>query len=203
MRALLSLALGLARAALWPLYLILLAYAARVGPWPRSLGIVVSAVLTGLAPALLVLDLLRWLARPGGWPQRHLDVPPLVARQLGRAGRFAAVVAVVLLLPAYLFDHDLIAPEGRPLKAPALARMLLIGFELTIWATCLRMARGRSPCLEWLASPSALPPETLQVIAGESQPDRHATTRSRARAGLLWLGRRRAYSPVWSWRPSR
>ena len=44
MQALRSLALGLARAAIWPLYLILLAYAARVAPWPRSLGILVSAV---------------------------------------------------------------------------------------------------------------------------------------------------------------
>ena len=44
MQALRSLALGLARAATWPLYLILLAYAARVAPWPRSLGILVSAV---------------------------------------------------------------------------------------------------------------------------------------------------------------
>ena len=46
MQALRSLALGLARAAIWPLYLVLLAYAARVAPWPRSLGILVSAVTT-------------------------------------------------------------------------------------------------------------------------------------------------------------
>ena len=49
MRALRSLALRLARAALWPLYLLLLAYAARVAPWPRSLGILVSAILTAVA----------------------------------------------------------------------------------------------------------------------------------------------------------
>ncbi len=43
MRAFRSLALGLASAAIWPLYLILLAYTARVAPWPRSLGVLVSA----------------------------------------------------------------------------------------------------------------------------------------------------------------
>ena len=52
MQALRSLTLGLAKAAIWPLYLVLLAYASRVAPWPRSVGILVSAVLTGAAIAI-------------------------------------------------------------------------------------------------------------------------------------------------------
>ena len=31
------------------------------------------------------------------------------------------VAAVIFLLPVYLFDHGLIAPEGRPLTAPSIA----------------------------------------------------------------------------------
>ena len=48
MRALRSLALGLARAATWPLYLISACLRGPSGPWPRSLGILVSAVATGV-----------------------------------------------------------------------------------------------------------------------------------------------------------
>ena len=105
--------------------------------------------LAGLALALfLVHDLLRWLARPSGWAERYLEMPAPVARQLGRAGRFLVVAAAVLLLPVYLFDHGLIAPEGRPLHAPAFGRFLILAFELVVWGTCVRLLRGRSPlCL--------------------------------------------------------
>ena len=94
MRGLRSLALGLGRAAIWPLYLVLLAYAARVAPWPRSLGILVSAVTTGAAIAILVHDLLHWVTSPSGWPEQYLGVPRAVARQLNTAGRFVVIAAV-------------------------------------------------------------------------------------------------------------
>src|SRR5262249_10351410 len=64
MRGLRTLAMGVAAAAVWPLYLGLLAYTARQAPWPRGVGILVSAILSGLALAVLVHDLVKWLARP-------------------------------------------------------------------------------------------------------------------------------------------
>jgi potassium efflux system protein len=202
MRALRALALELARAALWPLYLVLLAYVARVAPWPRSLGILVSAILTAFAIAIFLHDLLRWLAWPGGWAEEQLGIPRLVARQLGRMGRFVVVAAVALLLPIYLFDHELIAPEGRPVAAPALSRLLFIGFELVIWCVCARLLRGRSALLDWLANVFASTTDPAQPIQAETSlsaelsprdatPRERATASSRAVAGLLWLGRRR------------
>ena len=66
MQALRSLALGLARAAIWPLVSGSAGLRGPGGPWPRSLGILVSAVMTGAAIAIFVHDLLRWLAWPSG-----------------------------------------------------------------------------------------------------------------------------------------
>ena len=153
MQALRTLALGLARAAMWPLYLVLLAYASRVAPWPRSIGILVSAVMTCAAIAIFIDELLRLLAWPSGWAERKLGVPAAVARQLGWDGRFVVSSAVVFLLPVYLLDHELIAPEGKPITAPALGRLLVLGFELFVWGTCVRLVRGGSPLLGWLSNP--------------------------------------------------
>jgi potassium-dependent mechanosensitive channel len=201
MRALRSGALKLARAAIWPLYLVLLAYAARVGPWPRSLGILVSAAVTAAAMAILVDDLLRWLVWSSAWSERRLHLPQAAARQLDHAGRFLVVAAVVFLLPVYLFDHELIAPEGRPVTAPAFGRLLLIGYEVLVWATCVRLLRRSSALLAWFALPlspaaggapyvaplasSVAEPKALSA-SGTSQ----AGTSSRILAGLVWLGRR-------------
>jgi len=202
MRALRSLALGLARAAIWPVYLLLLAYAARVAPWPRSLGILVSAILTAVAMAMLVHDLLRWLVWTPAWPEWSLDLPQPVARQLDRAGRFLVVAALALVLPVYLFDHELIAPEGRPVTAPALGRLLIIGYELLVWGTCVRLLRRSSALLAWLGLPQSSPPDSEAAVSpfsstpaeltaikgvGTSQP----AAASRVLAGLAWLGRRR------------
>ena len=63
------------------------------------------------------------------------------------------MAAVVFLLPVYLFDHELIAPEGKPITAPALGRLLVLGYELLVWGTCLRLLRGYSPLLGWLSLP--------------------------------------------------
>jgi potassium-dependent mechanosensitive channel len=202
MRAWLTLLLELVRAALWPLYLVLLAYVARVAPWPRSLGILVSAILTAAALGLFFHDLLRWLAWPGGWAEQQLEIPRPVARQLGRAGRFIVIAAVALLLPVYLFDHELIAPEGRPLAAPALSRFLVITFELFVWGVCARLLRGRSALWDWLATavssagtdseaPRADSTQTDLAATGPSVPLEGATEGARALVGLFWLARRR------------
>jgi len=199
------LALGLAGAAVWPLYLVLLAYASRVAPWPRSLGILVSAGLSGLAIAILVHDLLRWLARPSGWVERHLDIPEAVVRQIGRAGRFIVVSAAVFLLPVYLFDHGLIAPEGgRPVTAPSLSRMLILGFELVVWGTCVRLLRGSSAILACIKIPSSTasdsdPVPLASLLASKSSRSSAITgpnvpvvsPGSRVHALLAWLGRHR------------
>jgi len=202
MRALRSVALKLTRAAIWPVYLLLLAYAARVAPWPRSLGILVSAILTGVAMAMLVHDLLRWLVWAPERPERILNLPQPVARQLDRAGRFLVVAALVLVLPVYLFDHELIAPEGRPVAAPALGRLLVIGYELLVWGTCVRLLRRSSALLAWLWPGQSSPADgeslvsplestsadlTAMTEVGRSQP----AVSSRVLAGLAWLGRRR------------
>jgi potassium-dependent mechanosensitive channel len=204
MRALLTLALELVRAALWPLYLILLAYVARVAPWPRSLGILVSAVLTAVALALFLHELLRWLAWPGGWWEQKLEVPRPVARQLGRVGRFIVVAALGLILPIYVFDHELIAPEGRPIAAPALSRLLAISFEIIVWGVCARLLRGRSALWDWLATAVPAPDDSAEPARVDgSQPDETAIgpgaalartsgpSRALALAGLLWLARKR------------
>jgi potassium-dependent mechanosensitive channel len=202
MRALQSLALGLAAAVIWPLYLVLLAYAARVAPWPRSLGILVSAALSALAIALLVHELLRWAVRSGGWAERYLDIPSAVDRQAGRAGRFLVIAALCCLLPPYLFDHHLIAPEGQPVTGPALGRLLILAFELLVWMTCLRLLRGRSALLAWIPFPptsdsATNAAATEHALAGSGPTHVAGWARapaprpSRLHAMLRWLGTHR------------
>src|SRR5262249_58663345 len=69
---------------------------------------------------------------------------------LSGAGGFRGAAEETLLLPVYLLEHGLIAPEGRPVAAPSLSRFLILAFELAIWGTCVRLLRGRSPLLAWL-----------------------------------------------------
>jgi hypothetical protein len=155
MKAVQILAFKLARASLWPSYFLLLAYAARVGPWPRSLGILVSAILTTAAIGVFIHEMLRLLTWPLDGSKHLLSVPLGVGRQLERAGRFLVIAAFFSLLPAYVFDHELIAPEGRPLTAPALGRLLVIAYELLVWGSFVRLLSRKSPALLWLATPLA------------------------------------------------
>jgi potassium efflux system protein len=202
MRTLRFLALALSRAVIWPAYLLILAYAARVAPWPRSLGILVSAILTAVAIASLSHDLLRSLVWAPARAEGYFDLPKPVARQLHRAGRFLLLAALALVLPVYLFDHELIAPQGRPVTAPALGRLLLLAFELLFWGTCVQLLRRSSGLLDWLglpqSSPSepALPEASLPASSREiAEPTEvgaaQGPTASRIVAGLAWLGRRR------------
>ena len=198
MRGLRSLALGTAAAAIWPSYLVLLAYLARQAPWPRSVGIVVSATLTGLALVVLVHGLLRWLARPSGWAERYLEVPAPVARQLGRAGRFVVVAAAWTLMPVYLLDQGLIAPDGRALNAPVFSRFLILAFEVVVWGTWVRLLSGRSALLGWFAIGPALEPAdepanapaTRSSASGVKEMPVGASP-SRVQAGLVWISRHR------------
>jgi potassium efflux system protein len=166
------------------------------------MGIPISAGLYGLGVAVLLHGLVRWLSRPSGWVERYLEVPAAVVKQLGRAGRFAIVAAAAFLLPVYLLEHGLIALEGRPLTAPALSRMLILGFELAVWGTWVRLLRGRSALLAWFAiettaSPGQEPSASLPPgqFAGRLTAPRRGTgesqRRSRIQVGLAWLSRRR------------
>jgi potassium efflux system protein len=198
MRGLRSLALGTAAAAIWPSYLLLLAYLARQAPWPRNLGILASATLVGLAMAELLRGFLKWLARPSGWAEHYLGMPAPVARQLGRAGRFAVAAAAGLLLPVYVLDQGLIAPEGRPLNGPVFSRFLILAFELALWGTWVRLLRPRSPLWTCLANEGAgeAGGGSADLSSGTpAGPDASAATgngeTSRVQAGLLWFSRRR------------
>ena len=89
------------------------------------------------------------MTRRDGWTERFLGVPEPVGRQLCRTARFLSAVAVVLLVPAYLLSSGEFAPGGRPIKAAAFCRLLILGFELVVWVSMLRLVRRGSPILEW------------------------------------------------------
>ena len=197
MQCLRSVGFGLAKAAIWPLYLVLLAYMARVAPWPRSLGVLISAVSTGAAIAIFIHDLLNWLTSPSGLLEQHFGLDKPLARQLNRGSRFVAVAAATLLVPVYLLDHELIVPEGKPITAPAIGRLLVLGFELLILAACVRILRRGSPFLSLLPLPQASDSEPRpngSTIPGRStSPVANFNSRSsfsvsaKAYSALVWL----------------
>ena len=147
MQALRSLALGLARAAIWPLYLVLAGLrgsgrSLAAQPGHLGFGRVDRCGDRDFRPRPVALaDIGRQGGRSITWA-----CPRAVARQLNSGGRFVVVAAVVFILPVYLFDHELIAPEGKPITAPSLGRLLVLGYELLVWGTCVRLLRG------WLAA---------------------------------------------------
>ncbi|MBV8130553.1 MAG: hypothetical protein JO114_23125, partial [Planctomycetaceae bacterium] len=148
-RAIRSLLLGLAWASTWPAYLVLVAQVARLGPWPRNLGILASTALHGLAIGAFVPGVLAWMTRRDGWTERFLDVPEPVGRQLCRTGRFLAAAAVIFLVPVYLLSSGEFAPGGRPIRAAAFCRFLILGFELAVWAALVPLVRRGSAILHW------------------------------------------------------
>ncbi len=155
-RALRCLTLGMAWTAIWPAYLGLLAVAARRGPWPRSVAVPAASVLSALALAALALALLRWIFRPSGWAVCYLDMPEALAGQVAKAGRSLVVLAIALLLPAYLLAQGEIAPDARPVVAPAISRFLVIAFELAACVYLVRISRRG-------AVPKVADEETLTV----------------------------------------
>ncbi len=190
MKLLQILTLKLARASLWPLYFLLLAYAARVAPWPRSMGILVSALLTAAAIGFFVHDMLRWLVWLRTEPDRYFGFPQPVALQLDRTGRFLMVAAFLSLMPVYLFDHELIAPEGRPFTAPSLGRLLIIVYEVIVWGTFVRLLSRSSAMIEWLATPFSSDGEG-QGSGGHLISQASSVVSMRFHRGLAWLSRHR------------
>ncbi len=176
-RAIRSLLLGLAWASIWPAYLVLAAQVARLGPWPRDLSILASTALHGLAIGIFVPGVLAWMTRRDGWTERFLGVPEGVGRQFCRTGRFLAVAAVIFLLPAYLLSSGEFAPGGRPIKAAALCRLFILGFEFAVWAALVPLARRDSAILDWCN----LEPSPAAGEAAEQG----------AAGWLAWISRRR------------
>ena len=79
-----------------------------------------------------------------------------------------AIAAAATILPAYLLDNGLIAPEGRTVHAPSLSRFLILAFEVVAWGTWVRLLRGRSPFLSWFAIDSSdEPAEAVPALASD------------------------------------
>ncbi|MGC8638421.1 MAG: mechanosensitive ion channel family protein [Isosphaeraceae bacterium] len=198
-RAFRSLVLGLLWASIWPSYLVLVAQAARLGPWPRNLGILASTVLHGVALGVFVPGVLAWLLRRDGWAERFLGVPAPVGRQLCRAGRFLAAAAVVCLVPAYLLSSGEIAPDGRPITAAVFCRFFILTFEVAVWATLFRLVRRTSPFMCWCdleATESSAAASSPGRIDGADARDANATTTAataveKPTPWLGWLSRHR------------
>ena len=190
MKLLQILTLKLARASLWPLYFLLLAYAARVSPWPRSMGMLISALLTTAAIGFFVRDMLGWLVWFRTEPDRLFGFPQRVALQLDHTGRFLMMAALFSLMPVYLFDHQLIAPEGRPFTAPSLGRLLIIMYELIVWGTFARLLSRSSAAIEWLATPFSSD-DHGECSEAHSVSQASSIVSLRFHRSLAWLIRRR------------
>ncbi|WP_435005315.1 mechanosensitive ion channel domain-containing protein [Tundrisphaera lichenicola] len=143
--------IGLGAAAIWPAYLALVAYALMEGPWPRDLAWPASVLMLGLAGSLFVVNSGRMAFRKRGWAEEVLLAPEDVTRQCRRVVLTIAIAGFVLVMPEVLLGGGLIAPEGRPISATALGRLLILGFELTCWILAYRLLRPTSPLLLWLA----------------------------------------------------
>jgi potassium-dependent mechanosensitive channel len=198
-RAFRSLVLGLAWASIWPAYLLLLAQAARLGPWPRNLGVLASTALHAMAIGSLVPGVLAWLTRRDGWAERFLGVPAPVGRQLCRVGRFLAAAAVVCLVPAYLLTRGEIAPEGRPITAASISRFFILGFEVIVWGTLLWLLHRGSALMDWFdlecstASSESTPAQAMPSAFTANLSPTPSTTApsSRPFTWLTWLSQRR------------
>jgi small-conductance mechanosensitive channel len=147
--------IGLVSVATWPAYLVLVAYAAKVAPWPRDLAWPAFVLLLWLAGALLVANAGRTALRRRGWAEEVMLAPREVTRQIRRVVLTLAIAGFVLLMPEVQLGHGLIAPGGRPISASSLGRLLVLGFELTCWVLAYRLLRKSSPLLAWLSGEPA------------------------------------------------
>ena len=154
MRKLRRLGYGLVSAAVWPVYLALVAFAVKSAPWPRDLAWPSCMVLLGLAGAWFIARAGRMAFRDGGWAEADLAAPHDARRQLRRVSNTLAIAGACLLIPELLFSKGWIAPGGRPVAAGSLGRLLVLSFELICWILAYRVLRRKSPLLEWLTTDS-------------------------------------------------
>lgn len=142
---------GVVSSAFWPAYGLLLAHAAHMGPWPRSLGRPLWFAIAALSIAAFVKSLTRFAFQPGGWCETFLDAPENVGKQARRLSLILIVSALVLLLPKVMLEHGLLSPAERSVSAPAICRVLGLTFEVVAWGAvyCL-LSRKRSAVVNWL-----------------------------------------------------
>ena len=142
---------GVVCTAFWPGYGLLLAHAAHMGPWPRSMGRPLWFAIAALSIALFVTNLTRFLFRPAGWFETFLDAPSAVGKQARRLSTTLTIAGLVLLLPKVMLDRGLLAPVERSVSAPAICRVLGLSFEVVAWCVvfCL-LRRKRSAVVNWL-----------------------------------------------------
>ncbi len=150
MRAFKGLLIQVAVSVLWPGYFGLLAFSARVGPWPRSLARPMAFTLMVMGWALFAAALARFLFGPAGWAEVSLHMPVAAARQAQRAIWVVVAAVLLFLLPGWILERGLIATGDRPVTAPALCRCLLLTFETLLVVISLRLIRRSSPTVTWL-----------------------------------------------------
>ncbi|SIO16281.1 potassium efflux system protein [Singulisphaera sp. GP187] len=141
---------SIAYSAILPSYICLMAYTARQAAWPRTLAVPVAYGLAMLAPPAFIAGLVRWMLRPKGWAEETLKVPAEVTRQLCTTVLALLAAGVPLLLPSWLLTRGWLTPEGRPVASGSLGQILGLVFELIVWGVVFRLARGRSPLIQWL-----------------------------------------------------
>ena len=142
---------GLVSSAFWPSYGLLLAHAAHMGPWPRSLGRPLWFAIAALSIAAFAKSLARFAFRPGGWFETFLDAPEGVGKQARRLSYSLIIAGLVLLLPKVMLERGLLSPAERSVSAPAICRVLGLTFEIVAWGVvfCL-LRRKRSAVAHWL-----------------------------------------------------
>ncbi|WP_406693517.1 mechanosensitive ion channel domain-containing protein [Singulisphaera sp. Ch08] len=136
--------------AILPSYICLMAYTARQAAWPRTLAVPIAHGLAMLAPPAFIAGLVRWMLRPKGWAETTLKVPADVTRQLCTAVFALVLAGVPLLLPSWLLAQGWLSPEGRSVSSGSLGQLLGLVFELIVLGVVFRLARGRSPLMQWL-----------------------------------------------------
>jgi small-conductance mechanosensitive channel len=146
---------GISGAALWPMYLGVAAYAARQAPWPRSVAFPASMLLAMIALAALVVNASYWFFGSSGPAKTVFDLPADVGRQARRTTSVLIVGAMICLLPAWLIARGLIAPDGRPIAAPALCRIAILTYELVVLGSILWTRRRGSSLSRCLREPNA------------------------------------------------
>ena len=152
MKTLQRMFIGIASAALWPIYVGLLAALARNGPWPRGVGRPVSFVLAVVAVAMFASAMVKWFFRRGGWVEEAFGVPEEVLRQLRRARIALLIAGAIFILPEQMIDRGLITSSGRPIVATTIGHLLILGFEVSVWLGLSRLIRSGGPLGKWFAT---------------------------------------------------
>ena len=152
-----------------------------------------TTILNALALGLFARSLSSWFFKPEGWAERYLEMPASASRQFRGAGRVLTLAAMILLVPAHLFIYGEISHDGHALTAPALARFLILGFEVLVLASLIYHLRPSSALMLWInpdvspgAAESTRPTASAARLAGDLDHE-DAVGRDRFRVGDVGL----------------